>query len=134
MSTLDGLMTPRNRRTVTYTSHARDGSNNDFRLIAPGQTFTLMDHRGAGVLRRFWTVVAPFNNVRLHRQLILRCYWDDETTPGVEVPLMDSFGGSFGEWRQYISLPMNMTPGGANSRRFAAPAPKIISAAPSTGT
>src|SRR3712207_7897652 len=51
---------------------------------------------------------------RSQRQLIVRCYWDDEATPSVEVPLSDFFGVGFGEWRDYVSLPSNMTSGGYN--------------------
>ena len=111
---LDALVLPRSGRIAHYSSLDSAGKNDDFRRIAPGQTITLVDHAGAGIVRRWWMTIAPRNNVALQRQLIIRCYWDDEATPSVEVPVSDFFGVGFGEWRDYISLPSNMTSGGYN--------------------
>jgi hypothetical protein len=112
---LDALIFPRSSRIAHYSSLDSLGRNDDFRRIAPGQTVTLVDHTGAGIVRRWWITIAPRNNVALQRQVIVRCYWDDEPTPSVEVPVSDFFGVGFGEWRDYISLPSNMTSGGYNS-------------------
>jgi len=112
---LDALVFPRGGRLAHYSSLDPQGRNDDFRAIAPGQTITLVDHRGAGIVRRWWVTIAPRNHTALQRQLIVRCFWDDEATPSVEVPISDFFGVGFGEWRQYVSLPSNMTSGGYNS-------------------
>jgi D-arabinan exo alpha-(1,3)/(1,5)-arabinofuranosidase (non-reducing end) len=112
---LDALVRPRDTRLAHYSSYDRQGKNDDFVRLQPGDTLTLMDHRGAGIVRRWWLTIAPRNDRAIHRQLIVRCYWDDETEPSVEVPVSDFFGVGFGEWRQYISLPLNMTSGGYNS-------------------
>ena len=112
---LDALMLPREGRIADYSSYDRKFGNGDARAVAPGETLTLVDHRGAGIIRRWWLTIAPRNNREIQRQLIVRCYWDDETEPSVEVPVSDFFGVGFGEWRQYISLPLNMTSGGYNS-------------------
>jgi hypothetical protein len=111
---LDALTRPRGTSIAHYSSWDRNGKNEDFRAIGPGETLTLMDHRGGGVVRRFWLTISPRNHIALQRQLIIRAYWDDETTPSVEVPVSDFFGMGFGEWRDYISLPLNMTSGGYN--------------------
>jgi hypothetical protein len=112
---LNALVFPRSSRIAHYSSLDSLGKNDDFRRIAPGQTVTLVDHTGAGIVRRWWITIAPRNNVALQRHVIVRCYWDDEPTPSVEVPVSDFFGVGFGEWRDYISLPSNMTSGGYNS-------------------
>jgi hypothetical protein len=112
---LDALMLPRGGHIANYSSYDRKFGNDDFRAIAPGQTITLVDHRGAGIVRRWWLTIAPLNNREIQRQLIVRCYWDDESEPSVEVPVSDFFGVGFGEWKQYVSLPLNMTSGGYNS-------------------
>jgi hypothetical protein len=112
---LDALIRPRESRIVHYASFDSAQRNDDFRRIAPGETLTLLDHRGAGILRRWWLTIAPRNDVAIQRQLIIRAWWDDETEPSIEVPLTDFFGVGFGEWRDYISLPLNMTSGGYNS-------------------
>ena len=98
-----------------YSSYDTSGQNADFRPIAPGQTLVLADHKGAGVVRRWWLTIAPRNVINIHRNLIIRCYWDGETTPSVEVPVSDFFGMGFGKWKDFISLPLNMTSGGYNS-------------------
>jgi D-arabinan exo alpha-(1,3)/(1,5)-arabinofuranosidase (non-reducing end) len=99
------------------------GGNIDFRGVPSGQTITLIDASGAGVVHRFWLTVLPrigigpttaAQSVAVHRQTILRMYWDGETSPSVEVPLGDFFGVGFGEQRDYVSLPLSETSGGYN--------------------
>lgn len=112
---LDALTQPRDGRVISYSSHDRKFGNADSRTIEPGQTLTLLDHTGAGIIRRWWVTIAPRNNREIQRQLIVRCWWDDEPEPSVEVPISDFFGVGFGEWKQYVSLPLNMTSGGYNA-------------------
>jgi len=111
---LSNLMTPRGGKIAHYSSEDPTGGNADFRRVEPGQTLTLMDHKGAGIVRRWWLTIAPRNNRAIQRQGIIRCYWDGETDPSVEVPVSDFFGMGFGEWNDYQSLPLNMTSGGYN--------------------
>jgi hypothetical protein len=59
----------------------RSGGNADFRPVEPGHTITLLDYRGAGVIRRFWCTIAPRADMQIHRQAILRMYWDEESRP-----------------------------------------------------
>lgn len=113
--TLGNLFVPREGKVAHYSSYDRSGGNGDMRGIPPGQTLTLVDHKGgAGIVRRWWITIAPRNNREIQRQLIVRCYWDGETEPSVEVPVSDFFGMGFGEWNDYQSLPLNMTSGGYN--------------------
>jgi hypothetical protein len=114
-STLGALVLPRESRIAHYSSADPKRSNDDFRRLEPGQTLTLLDHRGAGILRRWWITLAPRNDEAIERQLIVRAYWDDETEPSIEVPVSDFFGMGFGEWRDYQSLPLEMTSGGYGS-------------------
>jgi len=114
-SALGALVLPRASRLAHYSSRDPQQRNDDFRRIAPGETLTLVDHQGAGVVRRWWITIAPRDNREIQRQLIVRCYWDGETEPSVEVPVSDFFGVGFGEWHDYVSLPLNMTSGGYNS-------------------
>mgnify|MGYP003859212749 CR=1 FL=1 len=98
-----------------YSSEDPTGGNADKRFIAPGDKLVLVDHKGAGILRRWWITIAPRRSKEILRQLIVRCYWDGEEQPSVEVPVADFFGMGFGEWKDYISLPLNMTSGGYNA-------------------
>src|SRR5690606_31507566 len=111
---LGDLYRAREGGLVHYSSVDPTGGNNDWRPIAPGESLTLVDHEGAGVVRRWWITIAPRNHREIQRQLIVRCFWDREAEPSVEVPVADFFGMGFGEWKDYISLPINMTSGGYN--------------------
>lgn len=110
-------MMPRAGKIAHYSSFDRTGGNGDFWRVAPGQTVTLVNHQGPGVVRRWWLTIGPWNNVELQRQGIIRCYWDGETSPSVEVPVADFFGMGFGQWRQYISLPLSMFKAKTRARR-----------------
>jgi len=50
------------------------------------------------------------------RQTVLRMFWDGESSPSVEVPLGDFFGIGFGLRRNFVSLPLQMSP--QNGRGF----------------
>ena len=113
--TLGRLVLPMEGGLAHYSSHDRTGGNADFVAIAPGETHTLMDHEGAGVVRRWWVTIQPRNDPQVQRQLVVRCYWDGADEPSVEVPVSDFFGLGFGEWKDYQSLPLNMASGGYNS-------------------
>lgn len=112
--TLGSLALPRGGRPMHEGSWDRSGGNGDLRGVDPGQEITLFDHKGAGIVRRFWVTIAPRAEMTIHRQAILRMYWDDETVPSVEAPVGDFFGVGFGEQADYISLPLNETSGGYN--------------------
>jgi hypothetical protein len=112
---LENLFLPRKGKVVQFSSHGKKPGDVDSWEVPAGGTVTLVDARGAGVVRRWWmTVVQHQENPELLRRTILRCYWDGETAPSVEAPLADFFGLSFGEWHDYQSLPTSATSGGFN--------------------
>jgi Protein of unknown function (DUF2961) len=77
-----------------------------------GETTTLADIVGPGAIQHFWMTVHPTH----WRQLVLRCYWDDEQSPSVEVPLGDFFCNGWGVRCNVNSLPIAVNPaGGMNS-------------------
>ena len=108
---LGDLAAPRHGRPRHDGTWDRGGGNVDFRGLQAGQSLTLFETRGAGIVRRFWMTFFP-RAPALHRQLVLRMYWDGEATPSVEVPVGDFFGVGFGERRDYASLPLAETSGG----------------------
>jgi len=108
---LADLAAPRSGTPRHQSSTDPHGGNVDFRSVAPGQSLTLFAHDGAGVVHRFWMTFFP-REPKLHRQLVLRMYWDGEDSPSVEVPVGDFFGVGFGEYRDYASLPLAETSGG----------------------
>jgi hypothetical protein len=55
-----------------------------------GQTVTLMDAAGPGIIQHIWMATAT-NWAGNGRACVLRFYWDGEKTPSVEVPMTDFF-------------------------------------------
>ncbi len=78
------------------------GANADFRQVDPGGVLTLMDANGPGMLTHIWITVASPEAGHL-KNLVLRIYWDNETTPSVEAPLGDFFGLGLGEYHRWES-------------------------------
>ncbi|HOX86117.1 MAG TPA: DUF2961 domain-containing protein [bacterium] len=76
--------------------------------IAAGQTFALADIKGPGAIQQIW--MTPTGHWRF---LILRVYWDDETTPSIETPLGDFFAAGWGSYAQINSLAVCVNPGSA---------------------
>ncbi len=64
---------------------------NPYIRISPGETFTLGEIDGSGIINHIW--MTPAGEYRL---MILRFYWDDETEPSVEVPVGDFFAAGWG--------------------------------------
>ena len=58
-----------------------------------GETVTLMDVDGPGVIQHIWLATETRWQGN-GRGCILRFYWDGEETPSVEVPMTDSFAGA----------------------------------------
>ncbi|MCX6225798.1 MAG: DUF2961 domain-containing protein [Bacteroidia bacterium] len=56
-----------------------------FLRVNAGETVTLMDVEGPGMIQHIWMVEG------LSRANIIRCFWDDETVPSIEVPAPDFF-------------------------------------------
>jgi hypothetical protein len=81
-------------------------------VIAAGETATLADITGEGVIRHIWMTT----HTQHWRQLLLRIYWDDDPNPAVEVPAGDFFCNGWGTFSQVSSLPIAVNPhGGFNS-------------------
>jgi hypothetical protein len=78
------------------------GANADFRQVDPGGVLTLMDANGPGMLTHIWITVASPEAYHL-KKLVLRIYWDHETTPSVEAPLGDFFGLGLSEYHRWES-------------------------------
>ena len=77
-----------------------------------GETVTMMDVDGPGIIRHIWVTVPPLT----YRNCILRIYWDFEETPSVEVPIGDFFGLCHGLRYDLNSIPVCVNPdGGLNA-------------------
>ena len=72
-----------------------------------GETATLLDVDGAGVITHIWVTIASGDPQHL-KALVLRAYWDGESTPSVETPIGDFFGLGLGEYFRYQSIPLSV--------------------------
>ena len=83
--------------------------------IKSGETVTLAQIQGPGVIQHIWITVTDRvsdRNRYILRDLVLRMYWDDEQAPSVESPLGDFFCCGFG-----VSYPVNSMPVAVNPTR-----------------
>ena len=83
-------------------------------LIEPGETHTMLEVAGAGLITRLWMTTMPIRPLTSVRDLVLRFWWDGEEHPSVECSFADFFGLPFGRSREYISAPLSYTSGGYN--------------------
>jgi hypothetical protein len=77
-------------------------------VIKAKTTYTIAEIDGSGSIQHIW--MTPTGNWRYS---ILRFYWDDETTPSVEVPVGDFFGMGWGQYAALNSLAVTVNPGSA---------------------
>ena len=88
-------------------SYDRTGANADARTIAPGETLTLLDDAGPGLISHVWFTIASDDPNHL-KALVLRMYWDGEASPSVDAPVGDFFGLGFGDYHLYQSIPLSV--------------------------
>ncbi|MGB7437129.1 MAG: glycoside hydrolase family 172 protein [Candidatus Acidiferrum sp.] len=104
-----GLSRPHDYVQKRVSSYDRSGGNDDFRTIAPGQTLTVMDEAGPGIITHMWFTFASDEAYHL-KKMVLRMYWDGEATPSVETPIGDFFGLGLGEYFTFEALPLSAAP------------------------
>ncbi len=115
-SPLDNLLSParlpflKESRLIQISSHDTSGGNIDFIAIGAGETATIADIKGPGIIVGIWFTVASPDKYFLRRTLV-RMYWDGEESPSVEVPLGDFFGTGF-QYRHYVTAYLGMSSGG----------------------
>jgi len=87
---LRSLCTLTGARSRRASSWDRRGGNHDFITVGAGETAVLLEHDGPGCITHIYCGMV-FPELTDYRDAILRCYWDGEATPSVEVPLGDFF-------------------------------------------
>jgi D-arabinan exo alpha-(1,3)/(1,5)-arabinofuranosidase (non-reducing end) len=88
-------------------SYDRSGGNGDARAIAPGETLTLLNEAGPGLITHVWVTIASDDPHHL-KALVLRMYWDGEAAPSVEAPIGDFFGLGLGDYFLYQSVALQV--------------------------
>ncbi len=112
-SPLDGISALRDFRAMraSSTDPNWENGNGDARPIAPGTTLTLAELQGPGRIAHIWFTIA--DDERFYgKLLVLRMYWDGETSPSVECPINDFFCEGHGMDLYVNSLPIRVTSDG----------------------
>jgi Protein of unknown function (DUF2961) len=119
-SMLSGLARPHDYVQKRISSYDRTGGNGDARPVPAGETLTLLDEAGPGVITHVWMTIASGESYHL-KKLVLRAYWDGEATPSVEAPVGDFFGLGLGDYVLYQSIPLAVAPEKALNAFFPMP-------------
>jgi hypothetical protein len=104
---LSELTKPEEYVLKRISSYDRTGGNDDYRPLAPGESLTLLDESGPGEVSHVWMTIASDERFHL-KKLVLRMYWDGETSPSVEAPVGDFFGLGLGDYFLYQSMPLSV--------------------------
>ncbi|MGA2560897.1 MAG: glycoside hydrolase family 172 protein [Terracidiphilus sp.] len=99
----------RNYKSRRSSSWDRTGANADAVPVEPGAAATLLDVSGAGVITHVWFTISSDDPHHL-KNLVLRAWWDGESTPSVEVPIGDFYGMGLGEYFTYQSALLAVAP------------------------
>lgn len=106
----DNLFRLRDGRGARASSSDADwrNGNRDYLRILPGETATIADIEGPGVIRHIWFTINA-EDPRYGRSVTLRIYWDGREEPAVESPLGDFFAVGHGLQRVVDSAPVAIT-------------------------
>jgi len=109
--------------TLPFSSWVAEGLGQGWKVspfikVKPHQTVTLMDVAGPAVIQHIWmtsnwlTIDAdPKSNDRTGgRAFVLRFYWDNETSPSIEVPMTDFFAIGHDRFATVNSLSVVVNP------------------------
>lgn len=108
-TTLGNLATLRDFRSRRFSSYDRTGGNRDWQDVAAGETAVIAETASPGCVKHIWMTTSCEAGAYL-RRLVLRMYWDGEETPSVECPLGDFYGMGHALQRNFVSLPLQMSP------------------------
>ncbi len=111
---LSGIARISGSKSRRLSSYDRSGGNADFIDIAPGETATIADISGAGIITHLWmTIASPDQMIR--RNLVIRMFWDGQEHASVESPIGDFFGQGWGLKYNFASMPLAAAPKNGNA-------------------
>lgn len=117
---LDNLFLKREGKRMRCSSYDPTGGNDDYLVIPVGESRVFAELEGPAIVTHFSCTIG--NENRKHpetgighekfnvRKVLLKIYWDDETTPSVLAPLGDFFGIGHGITKNFVSAPLQMMP------------------------
>ncbi len=95
----------RNYQSMRISSYDKSGANDDGNWkekIMPGDTRTIGEVNGPGIIKHIWFTIASGETNHL-KKIVVRMYWDGEENPSVEAPVGDFFGLGLGRYFMYDS-------------------------------
>lgn len=108
-TSLSSLPSLRDYTSHRVSSYDTEGGNDDRWGIAPGEKRVLAEIDGPGCIKHIWTTLGlPAEDYC--RRIVLRFYWDDCTEPSIECPIGDFFGLGHGMRKNFITVPLQMSP------------------------
>ncbi|QYK52211.1 MAG: DUF2961 domain-containing protein [Fimbriimonadaceae bacterium] len=81
-------------------SYDRTGGNDDYVSFGPGETYTILEADGTGVIQHIWITI-DCREPHWRKNLVIRAYWDGQEHPSVESPIGDFFGNGWGEFYNF---------------------------------
>ncbi|AIE84855.1 glycoside hydrolase family 172 protein [Fimbriimonas ginsengisoli] len=101
-------------RSKRISSYDRNGGNGDLIPIPQGETVTIAEMSGAGIVKHIWITIGSKDDL-IRRNLVLRMYWDGQAHPSVESPIGEFFGQGWGMKYNFISPPVSAAPANGNA-------------------
>ncbi len=109
VSSLAGIPYLREYESGRISSYDRSGGNADSWRIEPGESRAIAEIDGPGCIKHIWmTLGIPSEDYC--RRIVIRFYWEGESNPSVECPIGDFFGLGHGLRRNFVTLPLQMSP------------------------
>jgi hypothetical protein len=109
---LSGLTTIRTDvRSKRVSSYDKSGGNGDcLNQIKTGESRTIFDVKGAGIINHIWITIAPRPESLNRSDIILKMYWDGNEQPSVLSPIGPFFGQGWNESYNYTAFPLSVGP------------------------
>jgi hypothetical protein len=108
-TSLASLPKLRDYESKRISSYDTTGGNADSWRIEPGEKKVIADIKGPGCIKHIWMTLG-IKKEDYCRRIVLRMYWDNCPEPSVECPIGDFFGLGHGMRKNFITLPLQMSP------------------------
>lgn len=100
-------------KSKRVSSYDRSGGNGDnVYMVKPGESRTIFDVKGAGIINHIWMTLAPRPEQLNRTDVILKMYWDGNDQPSVHSPIGPFFGQGWNESYDYTAMPLSVGPAG----------------------
>ncbi|MCG8308455.1 MAG: DUF2961 domain-containing protein, partial [Cytophagales bacterium] len=81
----------------------KGAKGNAFYIVQPGETQSLLEIEGAGIIQRMWMSGSIATVAEQRRGVVIKMYWDGSEKPAVSAPIGDFFGNALGVMKAFDS-------------------------------